>query len=216
VAGKPLIEHIMNKLEGLDVIDKIYIITNDKFEQNFIEWLHNFDAKKPIEIINDGTKSNDDRLGAIGDMHYAIAAKKIDNDLVVITGDNLFDFSLLDVIDLFKKKKSNIVVLHDVKDFELAKHYGVVEIKNDAIVNFEEKPSNPKSTLISTGVYLFPKKTLSLVKKYIDQGNNPDKTGSFIEWLHKREIVCSYVADKAWYDIGNFEQLEKVNKYYTG
>ena len=213
-AGKPIIEYIINKLEELDIVDKIYIITNDKFEQNFKQWLNNFDAKKPIEIINDGTKSNQDRLGAIGDINHAINLKNLDNDIIVIAGDNLFELSLLDVANFFKKRKSNVIVLHDVKDIELAKHYGIVEVDNDTIINFEEKPISPKSTLASTGIYLFPRKTIFLIKKYIDQGNNPDKTGSFIEWLHKRDVVYSYVSDKKWYDIGSIDQLEKANKYY--
>ena len=214
VAGKPIVEHIIDKLEELDIINKIYIVTNDKFEQNFIEWLHNFDAKKSIEIINDRTKSNDDRLGALGDVRYVMDTKKITDDIEVIAGENIFEFSLNDVIDLFKKKKSNIVVLHDVKNLELAKQYGVVEVNDSTVINFEEKPAHPKSTLVSTGIYLFPKKTLLLTKKYIDQGNSPDKTGSFIEWLHKRDKVYAYVTDKPWYDIGNIEQLEKANKHF--
>jgi|TARA_B100001971_G_C18211408_1_gene550936 glucose-1-phosphate thymidylyltransferase len=214
VAGKPIVEHIISKLEELDDINNIYLVTNDKFEQNFIEWSCNFNSKKPIEIINDNTKSNDDRLGALGDINHAINAKKIDDDFMVIAGDNLFEFSLQKIINLFEGKKSNIIALCDVKDLKLAKHYGVVEIENDIVAGFEEKPSNPKSTLISTGIYLFPKKTILLIKQYIDEGNNPDKTGSFIEWLHKREIVYVYITDKAWYDIGNFEQLEVANKHY--
>ena len=214
VAGKPIIEHIIKKLEQITHINKIYIVTNDKFEQYFRKWLGNFDAEKPIEIINDGTKSNQDRLGAIGDINHAIDSKNLDNDIIVVAGDNLFELSLMDVANFFKKKKSNVIVLYDVKDTELAKHYGIVEVNNNIIVNFEEKPLNPKSTLASTGIYLFPKKTISLIKKYIDQGNNPDKTGSFIEWLHKRDVVYSYVSDKKWYDIGSIEQLEKANKYY--
>ncbi|MFH0868043.1 MAG: nucleotidyltransferase family protein [Candidatus Woesearchaeota archaeon] len=216
IAGKPIIEHIINKLEKLDIIHRIYIITNDRFEQNFKQWLSNFDAKKPVEIINDGTKSNDGRLGALGDIHYTINTKKIYNDLMVIAGDNLFEFSLIEAVNLFKKRKSNLVVLYDVKDFELAKHYGVVGIDNNIIVNFEEKPTEPSSTLISTGIYLFPKETSSLIKKYIDQGNNPDKTGSFIEWLHKRENVYAYVTDKPWYDVGNIKELEKADKNFKG
>ena len=214
VAGKPIIEHIIKKLEAINEIDKIYIVANNKFEQHFRNWLAAFDAQKPIEIINDGTESNEDRLGALGDVHYIISQKNIDNDVIVVAGDNLFELSLSDVFNLFKKKKSNVIVLHDVRDFELAKHYGIVEVENNIVVNFEEKPAAPKSTLASTGIYLFPKRTLSLIKKYIVQGNNPDKTGSFIEWLHKRDIVYSYVTDKKWYDIGNAEQLEKANKSY--
>ncbi|MBI2650473.1 nucleotidyltransferase family protein [Candidatus Woesearchaeota archaeon] len=214
VAGKPIIEHIIKKLSHVGSISRIYIVTNDKFEQHFKKWLGNFDAEKPVEIINDGTKSNEDRLGALGDIHHTITKKNLDNDLIVVAGDNLFEMPLADAANFFKKKKSNVIVLYDVKDIELARHYGIVEVKDGIIVNFEEKPSNPKSTLASTGIYLFPKKTIPLIKKYIEQGNNPDKTGSFIEWLHKREKVHSFVTDKKWYDIGSIGQLEKANKYY--
>jgi len=216
VAGKPIIEHLIKKLENISEIGKIYVVTNNKFEKHFRDWLKDLDASKPIEIINDGSKSNADRLGALGDIHFVINEKKIINDFIVVAGDNLFELSLLDVYNYFKKKKTNVIVLHDVEDWELAKHYGIVEVQNSIVVNFEEKPVSPKSTLASTGIYLFPKKTIELIKKYIAQGNNPDKTGSFIEWLHKRDKVHSYVTDKRWYDIGNLEQLEKANKYYKG
>lgn len=215
VAGKPMIEHIIKKLEQIGHISKICIVTNDKFEKHFREWLENFDAQKPIEIINDGTKSNEDRLGALGDVHHTINAKKIDDDIIIVAGDNLFELNLSDVANFFGKRKSNVIVVHDVKSFELAKQYGIVEVdEKNLVINFEEKPSSPKSTLASTGIYLFPKKTIGLINKYIEQGNNPDKTGSFIEWLHKRDAVHSYVTDKKWYDIGSFEQLEKANKHY--
>ena len=214
VGGKPIIEHIIKKFGPIDLINKIFIVTNDKFERHFKEWLMEFDADKPIEVINDNTKSNDDRLGAIGDINYLLNFKKLNDDIIVIAGDNLFEMILSDVINLFKKKESNVVVLYDVEDFELAKHYGVVETENGLVVNFIEKPVSPKTTLVSTGIYIFPKKTISLIKKYLTQGNNPDKTGNFIEWLHKRDKVHSYVTDKKWYDIGSIEQLEKANRYY--
>lgn len=215
VAGKPMIEHIIKKLEQISNISKICIVTNDKFEGHFKKWLGSFDSDKMIEIINDGTKSNEDRLGALGDVHHTINAKKIDDDVIVVAGDNLFELNLEEVAKFFRKRKSNVIVLHNVKNIELARQYGIVEIdENNLVVNFEEKPLSPKSTLASTGIYIFPKKTIGLIKKYIEQGNNPDKTGSFIEWLHKRDAVHSYVTDKKWYDIGSFEQLEKANRHY--
>ena len=213
-AGKPIIEHIIIKLEEVNVINKIYIITNDKFERHFIEWLDNFNAKKSIEVINDGTKSNDERLGSLGDIRFVITNKNIKDDLVVIAGDNLFELSLQEVANIFKKKWNNIIVLHDVKDKELAKQYGVVEVQDNIVADFEEKPRSPKSTLVSTGIYFFPKKTLGLIEKYIAQGNNPDKAGDFIKWLHKREKVWAYATEKKWYDIGSFEQLEKANREF--
>lgn len=217
VAGKVIVEHIISKVEELELVDNIYIVTNDKFSQDFVDWLNNFDAKKTIKIVNDKTKNNDDRLGALGDINYTINTKNIDDDVIVIAGDNLFELSLKEFVTIFDEKKQNMVVLHDVKGMELAKYYGVVQIdENRTVVNFEEKPASPKSTLISTGIYLFPKKTLPLIKKYIDQGNNTDKSGSFIEWLHKRAEVYAYVTDETWYDIGSFKQLEEANKNFKG
>lgn len=213
VANKPIIEHIIRKLENLD-IDNVYIITNDKFYKTLNDWLQKFDAKNPIEIINDNTKSNNDRLGALGDINFLIKKKNVSNDMMIIAGDNLFELSLKEVVEIFRKKNHNCVVLYDVKDLAQAKNYGVVKVENNIISGFEEKPSKPKSTLISTGIYLFPKKTIALIEKYIAQGNNPDKTGDFIEWLHKREKIYAYITDKKWYDIGSFEQLEKANKEY--
>ena len=214
VAGRPIIEHIVNKLEQIDIISKVYIVTNNKFEQNFIKWLNNFYTKKQIEIINDGTKSNDDRLGALGDVYCTIKTKNIDNDIIVIAGDNLFEMFLKEVVAIFKNINNNLVVLHDVKDPELAKNYGVADVKDNIVVDFQEKPENPKSTLISTGIYLFPKRTIPLIKKYVDEGNNPDKSGSFIEWLYGIDKVYTYVTNKKWFDIGSFEQLEKANKHF--
>lgn len=213
VAGKPIIEHIIAKVEETGA-RKIHIVTNSKFERHFLEWLGKFDAKTPIGIINDRTSSNDDRLGALGDIHFSIAKKGINDDILVVAGDNLFAFSLKEPFSLFSKRKQAVIVLHDVKDRKLASQYGVVAVENGIITDFEEKPTSPKSTLISTGIYFFPKKTISLIQKYIEQGNNPDKTGNFIEWLHKREKVYAYMTDRKWYDIGSFEQLEKANKEY--
>ena len=110
VAGKPIIEHIIAKLNEIETIKKIYIITNDKFEENFNEWLHGFDAKKPIEIINDKTKNNDERLVAIGDIDFTIKNKNIDDDNIVVAGDNHFDISLKEVANMFHKKKNNTIV----------------------------------------------------------------------------------------------------------
>ena len=214
VAGKPIIEHIIDKIGEANQLERVYIITNEKFYSHFKDWMKNFDSPIPLDIINDGTKSNEGRLGALGDITHLISIKGIDKDFMVVAGDNLFELSLKDVLNFFKKKKSNVIVLHDVMDFALARNYGIVETSNDLVINFEEKPKNPKSTLASTGIYLFPRKTIPLIKKYVEQGNNTDKTGSFIEWLHKREKVYSYVTDKKWYDIGSIGQLEKADRHY--
>ena len=215
VGKKPIIEHIIDKLEEIEELDEIFIITNDKFFGHFEKWLKNFKFTKKIKIINDKTKSNDDRLGAIGDIEFAINREKINDNILVIAGDNLFEFSLIDIIELSKKKNSTVIALYDVKDKGLAKQYGIVAInENNKIIHFEEKPKKPKSTLASTGIYLFKRNTLKDIREYIKRGYNTDKTGFFLEWFYKREDVCCFVSKKRWYDIGSFEQLEEAKREY--
>lgn len=218
VAGKPIIGHIIEKLFKIDSVDKVYIITNGKFEQHYKKWLAGFNKSglgKPIEIINDGTQSNDSRLGALGDVHYTINKKNIDDEIMLIAGDNLFEFQLSYLVDFFRERESSVIALYDVHDLELARHYGIVEVEKDVIVGFEEKPANPKTTLASTGIYIFTKKTISHIKTYLSEGNKADKTGDFIEWLYKRETVYGYVTKKQWFDIGSVEQLEKANAHFS-
>jgi|TARA_Y100000310_G_scaffold313595_1_gene362115 glucose-1-phosphate thymidylyltransferase len=214
VAGKPMVEHILGKLDEIDLIDRIFIVTNDKFHNHFEKWLHEFDAKIPIEIINDQTKTNEERLGAMGDINYTIKNKNIEDDILVVAGDNLFELNLQDVNDIFQEKNQDILVLFDVKDKELARQYGVVGIEDNKVVDFEEKPENPKSTLISTGIYLFQKNTINLISEYISEGNNTDKTGDFVRWLYKKNDIYAYITDETWYDIGSSEQLEEANKKF--
>lgn len=215
VANRPIIEHILAKIRKINDINMIYIVTNSKFHVHFSRWLRNFDFNKHIEIVDDGTTGNDNRLGAMGDINFVLRQKKIDDDLLVVAGDNLFDFELDEVEGFFRKKESSAIVAYDVKNSELAKQYGIIEQSNGIISNFVEKPTEPKSTLASTGIYLFTRKNVELIEEYISQGNNPDKTGSFIEWLYKREKVLVFVTEKTWYDIGTKEQLAEADKKYA-
>lgn len=215
VAGKPIIEHIIDKIVEITDIDRIYIVTNQKFTSNFEEWLKNSKSKISIEIINDKTTSNEDRLGAVGDINFVIETKQLNDDILVVAGDNLFKLSLIDLNNFFKEKNKTIIALYDVKDRELAKKYGIVAIdENNKVTEFHEKPIEPKSTLASTGIYIFPKKTINLIKGYINEGNSPDKTGEFLEWLFKKEEVSGFVSKEPWYDIGGFEQLEEARKEF--
>jgi len=215
VAGKPIVEHIIDKIIEITDIDRIYIVTNQKFTSNFEEWSKNHKSKISIEIINDKTTSNEDRLGAVGDVNFVIETKQPNEDILVVAGDNLFELSLVDLNNFFKEKNKTIIALYDVKDKELAKKYGIVAInENNKVTEFHEKPAEPKSTLASTGIYIFQKKTINLIKNYINEGNSPDKTGEFLEWLFKKEEVYGFVSKEHWYDIGSFEQLEEARKEF--
>lgn len=214
VAGKPIVEHIIKKIEKVEEVDEIFIVTNNKFYNNFEEWLKNFKSTKKIKIINDQTTSNDNRLGSLGDINFVIEQENIKESALIVAGDNLFEFPLKDFVESRKKRNKSAIALYDVQDIELAKHYGIVGVENNIVVNFEEKPNKPKSTLVSTGVYTYPPYILPIFKEFVERYGDGDKVGNFLEWLHKREQVYCYVTKEKWFDIGNFEQLEKARKEF--
>lgn len=213
IKGKPIIEYILDKLYEIKELDKIFIITNDKFYSNFKDWFKKYKAEKPIEILSDKTTSNENRLGAIESIDVVIKEKNIKDDLLIVAGDNLFKMSLKDFVD-FSKNKST-VPSYDTRDLELAKQYGIISVDNKfKIINFEEKPENPKSTLAAACIYFLPSNIVSMVSKYIKEGNPTDKPGCFIQWLYKKTDVYSFITKEEWYDIGDHSQLKKVRKNF--
>ncbi len=215
VAGASILDRLLEKIHEVKEIDEVFVVTNSKFIAAFEDWTKTASPKIKITVLNDGTTSNDDRLGAIGDIKFVVDQEKIDDDLLVIAGDNLFDFSLVDFVNFYKTKLTNIIAVYDITSFEEAKKFGVTAIdKNDKLIDFEEKPSHPKSTLISTACYLFPERKLSLINKYVAEGNKPDRSGDFIRWLMLNDIVHCFVSKDRWFDIGSFESLEEADSYY--
>jgi len=216
VAGKPILNYTLEKVKALDNVDEVFIITNAKFHPHMMSWKNTFPFPKPITIVNDGTKSNEDRLGSLGDIHFTLNSGNIADDILVIAGDNLFDFSLQPLVDLFHKHKSSVVYLYDVKDYTLAKLYGVVGINKDhKMIAFSEKPSRPASTLISTGVYIYPQKVIPLLRDFAVMNNNTDNVGNFLEVLHRRQDVYCIVSDNLWFDIGSIEVLKAAEELYS-
>lgn len=215
IGGRPIIEYLIRKVEEVKEIDEIFIVTNAKFYNNFKEWLNEFKSSKKIKIINDKTTSNEDRLGSLGDVDFVLSQENIKEDLMIIAGDNLFEFSLKDFAESNKKHKKSAVVLYDVQDRELAKQYGIVGVnKEGRMIEFEEKPAEPKSTLASTGVYIYPSYVLPMLQEFVKKYHNSDKAGNFLEWLHKQEDVYCYITKKKWLDIGTLDQLEKAREEF--
>ena len=162
-----------------------------------------------VTVHDDGTSSNDDRLGAMGDVAFTLEQAGIDDDVLVIAGDNLFDYDLVDFVEFQRGKGvASAVAVHDVGDLELASQYGIVAVAgDDRIVDFVEKPSEPPSTLAATATYIYHREHVPLVGRYLAEGNAPDQAGSFIAWLHAREPVYAYWFTGVWLDIGDREQL---------
>ena len=215
IAGKPILEYIMEKLEKIEGIDTIYLVTNQKFVPDFKDWLTKFQTKKRVMILNDGSTCDDNKLGAIGDIKFVLETAKFNEDLLIIAGDNLFKLDLFRFIQFFEKKKASCIALYDIEDRERARKYGVVDIDaNQRIVKFEEKPSYPSSTLIATCLYLFPKKNLNLVSTYLEEKRSSDAPGFYIQWLAKEKEVYGFVFKERWYDIGGLESLKEADLEY--
>ncbi|MEM4313117.1 MAG: nucleotidyltransferase family protein [Thermoplasmata archaeon] len=203
LGGKPILDHIIQKLNAIG-IRKIYISTNKKFSDQF-EYFISLRKNLDISMIVEPTMAEEEKFGAIRGLAYALKQVNADS-YAVIAGDNYFDFDLLPLKKFFEDKGKNVLALYDIGSIEEAKKYGVVNIDDEfRIKNFKEKPKNPESTLISTGIYMFNNKIQILIEKYLEEKNNPDQMGHLIEWLIKDDVVYGIPFKGRWYDIGTLE-----------
>jgi glucose-1-phosphate thymidylyltransferase len=205
VGGRPILDWIVDKIEEVPDVDGLHVVTNARYAPSFEAWA----GGRGVTIHDDGTTSNDDRLGAIGDIGFVLERIGTDNDLLAVAGDNLFDYSLADYADWWRGKGvGSAVAVYDVGDKELIKQYGVVALdENERVIEFVEKPTDPPSTLAATATYLYHSEHLPLVARYLGDGNPPDQPGNLVAWLHTREPVYGYAFEGGWYDIGNPQQL---------
>ncbi|MCM8772200.1 MAG: galactokinase [Candidatus Omnitrophica bacterium] len=210
IGGKVMVEHIVEKLNKIPNLDKIYIISNAKFYEDFRLW-----AKKQekIVVLNDGTWNDKERLGAIGDIKFAIENIE-DDEFLIIAGDNLFEFDLFDFVS-YGKKNGITVGIKKIENLDLIKKYSQVLLdKEKRIIYFEEKPQNPTSNLTAICLYYFPKGFLKkYINEYIKEGKNPDQAGLFIQFLHKKIDVYGFIFEDTWFDIGDIGQFHCANFY---
>jgi glucose-1-phosphate thymidylyltransferase len=213
VGGVPLLSRIVDNLKNLNP-KKIIIITNDLFYDQFQIWIKKYNSKnKNIILLNDGSKNNNERLGTLKDVLLALKDNK--SKFLVYLGDNLIQGDLNKPLKQFMDTNINTIVLHDVNNSNNAKKFGVVELnQNNYIIGLEEKPNNPKSTLISTGIYFFNAEIKQIIEEYLDKGNSPEGFGFLIQNTYKNVIYQGYILDKSfkWIDIGTPESLLDANK----
>jgi glucose-1-phosphate thymidylyltransferase len=217
VKGRPIIDHILEKLGAVDGLSEIYIVTNDKFIGHFRKWVKTAKSPAKITLVNDLTKSNADRLGAIGDINYTVKTKKVGEDLLVVGGDNLFSGSLQDFLLACRRNKASAGIgLFRLKRKKDATNYGVVRLdKNKRVVDFEEKPACPASNLVAMCLYYISKGHLRLISAYLKERKiKTDATGSYIAWLKDKTKVYGHVFRGSWFDIGDFKYLNAAKAKY--
>lgn len=206
LGDKTILEMVTDKIDEVKDVENIYIVTNEKFYKNFLEWSKTYSGPKTIKVLNDHTTDNDNRLGAIGDLKYVIDTEKVDDEILVMASDNIFDFSLNDFVSMYREIDKDMICAHVIENKEDLHSMGVIELEADGKVkSFEEKPQNPKTDLGVPPFYLYKKETISLIDKYLKEGNNPDAPGHFVPWLIEQNDVYAYVFDAVRIDIGTPE-----------
>jgi len=217
VRSKPIIDYIIDKLNSIREVDEIIVVTNSKFISKFKIWKKKVLLSKSLTLVDDLTKSNADRLGAIGDVNFVINKLGIKEDLLVIGGDNLFSGGLKNFLSAaMKKKPAATIGLFKLKNLKDASRYGVAKLnRSGRVIEFLEKPAKPKSHLVAMCLYYIPSECLNLVSNFIKICKKSDATGHYIGWLKDRVVTYGFIFKGSWYDIGDFKYLNAAKENFA-
>jgi glucose-1-phosphate thymidylyltransferase len=218
VAGKPMIEHVLDNIAPIPGIDRVYVVTNAKFAGQFQQWADHYRATKSklnFTIINDGSTDDSNKLGAIGDLNLVLNREKMDDDLIVVAGDNLFSQSVEEFGKFCRAKNAPVLAVYDVGNLDEIKKYNAITMDQDGrITFFEEKPKEPQSTVTGIALYFYPKASLPLIREYVTEGNNPDQPGRLVQWMYPRTPFYTWRVPGLWFDIGSKETLDEANRIF--
>jgi glucose-1-phosphate thymidylyltransferase len=222
IAGIPIIERILSLLKGIKQIDDIFIVTNHKFVNVFTEWLATYRTKTSnrykIKIIDDGTTAEADRLGPIGDIVHVYRSQAVEDDLLIIAGDNLFhlDFSLM--LTTYEEKHNSILAVYDLKEKNRVKNRFGVVLTDDTkrVISFEEKPENPQSSVAATAIYLLRNCDIKIIEAFYEKNMNRElNSGDMIKVLLDDNVPIYCIHLSEWIDIGSPDDLKLAQKYYS-
>jgi len=204
VGERTVIDRILAELEADDRIDDVHVSTNERFAEAFADHLADSDFEKPRLSVEE-TVEEDEKLGVVGALAQLVEREDIaDEDLLVIAGDNLISFDVADFLDSFLESREPTLAAYDVGSRQDATAYGVIDVDGDQVVDFQEKPDDPPSSLVSIACYAFPAEVVRF-DEYLAGDNNPDEPGWFLQWLQARQTVRAFTFDGAWFDIGTPE-----------
>ncbi|MBS3762541.1 MAG: nucleotidyltransferase family protein [Planctomycetes bacterium] len=220
VGGKPILDYVVEELETSDKIDKLFLVTNAKFAPHFQEWADRYVEGENIQILDDGTDSNADRLGALGDVRFVLNHADVDTDsgVYVLGTDNLADFNITDIVDLALEKKGSAVFASRIDSEGKLTRMGVATVNDEGrVVDFIEKPDDPPSNLAVPPFYVYSPNAVQLLRDYLnDESNNPDAPGHYISWLVHQDDVYALITDQTVLDIGTPESYQEVQEKWSG
>lgn len=214
VGGRAILDHLVDQLESLAGLDSLWLVTNHRFFPHFEQWRARRPPRKPMHLLDDGTTRDDERLGAVGDLRFALGRVGLEDDLLVTAADNLPCFPLAEFVTTFQARRASLVCVHRVTDPERLRRTGVAVLDTEGrVVEFAEKPREPKSQWAVPPLYLFPRATLPRVSAYLDAGGSPEAPGHFLEWLCRVEPVYAWPATGPILDIGTPASLEVARRW---
>lgn len=218
VGGRPILERLLEQLAEIEQLERVYVVTNAKFADRFRDFASSWTGPPELSVVDDGTTSNDDKLGAIGDLALVIRQETLHDDLLVAAGDSIFSEGGLGGFARFGlDRDAPVIAVSDVGDLEAIKRYSAITPDADGrITAFEEKPEAPESTLAGIALYFYPRSVLPLIDAYLAEGNNPDQPGRLVEWMYERTPFYVWRVPGRWYDIGSPETLEQADRDLNG
>ncbi|MBN1609756.1 MAG: nucleotidyltransferase family protein [Polyangiaceae bacterium] len=209
VGGQSILDHLLSNLVRVPDLTEIVLVSNARFLEHFRRWQQAATYRVPVSVLDDGSTTNETRLGAVADLALAVSRSRIADDCLVTAADNLFTFELADFAAFFRRARADAIAVHELTDLARLRRTGVVEIAEDSrVLSFEEKPALPKSRWAAPPLYVYRADTLPLVGEYLDAGHDPDAPGNFVPWLLGRRPVVAFRFSGPRYDIGDRASYE--------
>ena len=215
IGKETILDFVVNEITTISEIDEIYIVTNDKFYEQFCQWNKMSKKSVKITVLNDNTIDDATKLGAIGDIQFVINKMNVADDILVMASDNIFTFKLSDFYNAFKCKYKDMILVSKIEnEDDLKRMANVVMDEEGKVLDMVEKPAEPISNYAAFASYFYTKDTVPLFKKYLEEGNNPDAPGFFPSWLYKEKDVYAYEFFGECYDIGTPQAYKEVGEIF--
>lgn len=209
--SRTILDLLAARLEVLEEISEILIVTNDRFFHAFEQWQQQYQGMKPVRVLNDGTSSPEGRLGAIGDIQFVLEREQPQEDLLVLAGDNVLGFGLAGYLEYFHQVGTDCILVRKVDDPAELRSIGVAELDaQNRVLSLEEKPQEPRSNIGVFALYIYKRSTLPLFSRYLAEGGNPDAPSYFPEWLHSRQEMRAYYTEGTIDDVGTPEAYAEM------
>jgi glucose-1-phosphate thymidylyltransferase len=217
LADRPALDYVVRALEDCAGLDGIVLVTNDLHHDAFRSWLHAQPRRLDVVLVNDGTRTNAERLGATGDLHVALVQARVDDEFLLLSSDRIPTTGFGEFARAFWDTGEAVNACFDTGSLESVRlKHGCVQLSADGrLIGFEEKPASPRSTIISIALYRYPRKSIPLVERFLEEGGERDAPGHFLKWYLSQHPVYGYLLPEPFHDIGTFEQYRETDLLFS-